>query len=132
MNKGQFTRERSLGNKNAVGNPPNKTSFVKGQVPKSFKGFGVPRTLLNKGLKEVIVTTTDKAQFVSRGRVYNTHKRTSYGRFLMSPPVGMIVYHKDGDPENNELSNLEVISRGELLKRNRERRRYEATGTRTS
>lgn len=32
-----------------------------------------------------------------------------------------IVYHIDGDKYNNELSNLEVITRAKLLKRNKRR-----------
>jgi hypothetical protein len=33
-------------------------------------------------------------------------------------PKGAIVYHKDQDPTNNSLDNLEIITRAELAKRN--------------
>jgi hypothetical protein len=33
-------------------------------------------------------------------------------------PKGYIIYHKDGDNKNDDLSNLEIITRAELLKRN--------------
>lgn len=32
--------------------------------------------------------------------------------------TGMIIYHKDGNKDNDEPTNLELISRKELLKRN--------------
>jgi hypothetical protein len=37
-------------------------------------------------------------------------------------PDGYVIYHIDGDKHNDELSNLEAISRGELIKRNTRRR----------
>lgn len=33
-------------------------------------------------------------------------------------PKGFVVYHKDGDNSNNDIGNLEVINRAELLRRN--------------
>jgi hypothetical protein len=36
-------------------------------------------------------------------------------------PKGFVVYHKDGDNSNNVIGNLEVISRAELIKRNKRR-----------
>ena len=37
---------------------------------------------------------------------------------IIEVPKGYIVYHIDGNMYNNDLGNLEVISRGELIKRN--------------
>lgn len=35
-----------------------------------------------------------------------------------SIPKGYVIYHKDHDPLNNSIENLECISRSELMKRN--------------
>ena len=34
-------------------------------------------------------------------------------------PSGMVIYHKDGNKYNDNINNLEAITRAELLKRNR-------------
>ena len=36
-------------------------------------------------------------------------------------PEGMVIYHIDGDKKNDALENLEIITRSELLKRNRKK-----------
>ena len=41
--------------------------------------------------------------------------------FNGSLPDGYIIYHRDGDKDNDELWNLEAITRKELLKRNRKK-----------
>jgi len=37
-------------------------------------------------------------------------------------PAGMVLFHRDGDRYNDDLSNLELITRGELARRNRKNR----------
>lgn len=59
-----------------------------------------------------------------RIRIYDkkTHKVTSYPRFLMEANLGRPlsadedVHHIDGDPCNNDISNLEIIKHGEHQK----------------
>jgi hypothetical protein len=51
-------------------------------------------------------------------------KRISYPKYVLEQngievPKGCVVYHKDGDIYNNDLDNLEIITRAELLMRNR-------------
>ena len=125
MNKGCFTKERLKGNKFALGNPPNKTSFIEGHTPANAKPDYKPRTLLHSrdGL-QVICTIPEKKKAKSRGRKYRTRRRTSFSRVvigLKNIPGGCVVYHKDGDALNNAKNNLEVITRAELMKRNKGR-----------
>jgi hypothetical protein len=108
MNAGRFTRERSLGNQHAKGNPPNRTSFAKGsshgELSKSWKG----------GLQKCddgYYVWTEAHKRMRRGR-YNWENE--YGKIS----TGLIIYHIDGDCYNDDLENLELITRAELLKRN--------------
>lgn len=120
-NKGQFTSEGLKGNQFAKGNAPNSTSFKRGRTPHNYKGF--PRILYNKGKAEVICTIDKTKLATSRGRQYEVRMRTSYARVcfgLNRIPKGMVVYHLDRDVRNNKLSNLELITRAELLRRNRQ------------
>lgn len=38
-------------------------------------------------------------------------------------PDGFVIYHKDGNKHNDQIDNLEAISRSELLKRNQTKNR---------
>ena len=76
----------------------------------------------------MICASEEKILVKSRnGKVYMHQRRISYSKWLMEQRLGRklesneIVYHIDGDKYNNELSNLEVITRTELLKRNKKR-----------
>ena len=56
-------------------------------------------------------------------KVYQNVRRIPYARYVLKQagievPKGHIVYHIDGNMYNNDIGNLEVISRGELMKRN--------------
>lgn len=59
-----------------------------------------------------------------RLRVYNkkTKKVTSYPRLLMENQLGRTlkptedIHHKDGDPRNNSLDNLEVINKSDHVR----------------
>lgn len=96
----------------------NKGRFTKERIAQRYKK-GVTT---DGGRHNGIVCAVDELVPVksSTGKVYMHHKRTSYARYIMGKiPKGHIVYHKDGDYTNNEPDNLEIISRAELLKRNR-------------
>lgn len=66
-------------------------------------------------------------QFMKNDCVYlwcGTNKRKRRPRAIYEEhygaiPKGMVIYHIDGDKENDSIENLEAITRGELLKRNR-------------
>ena len=59
----------------------------------------------------------------NNNKVYQNVRRIPYARYVLKQagievPKGYIVYHIDGNMYNNDIGNLEVISRGELMKRN--------------
>ena len=105
------------------------TEFKPGNLPTSFKGFG-RRSVLREHGNEAgrAYTTLDKVAGFQypRGKKARRRLRTKYARFKFGVdkiPPGYIVYHKDGDPLNDDKRNLELISRAELLRRNRGKRR---------
>ena len=105
------------------------TEFKPGNLPASFKGFG-RRSVLREHGNEVgrAYTTLDKVAGFQypRGKKARRRMRTTYARFKFGVdkiPPGYIVYHKDGNPLNDDKRNLELISRAELLKRNRDKMR---------
>lgn len=109
MNKGLFTSERMKGNTYAKGNPPNKTSFVKGQTA------GEKSNTWKGGLQKhrdgyYVYLGVGKRQARAR---YVWEKE--YGKI----PPGMVLYHIDGDKYNDDIKNLELLTRAELLRINR-------------
>lgn len=75
-------------------------------------------------IERYVYTRTDvKVPIVIRGKETVRSKVTGYARYvygLDNIPKGYVIYHKDGNPFNNDIGNLECISRAELLRRNRE------------
>jgi hypothetical protein len=103
------------------------TEFQKGRCPHNTKGDYEPQVIhRGDGTIEVIVSLPDKKRIaVSRNKQYVTRQRTSYARFIWEKyngeiPSGMIVFNT-GDPTKIEIDNLELITRAELLRRNRAR-----------
>lgn len=99
-----------------------KTWFSSKQMlEKAKKSIGKPRFQ-----KDTYVCLTDDFVYKKNkrnGKIYKHHKQMGYARWLflqqgIDIPKGYVVYHKDGDIENNNIGNLEIISRSELLKRN--------------
>ncbi|MCK5017869.1 MAG: HNH endonuclease [Candidatus Peribacteraceae bacterium] len=110
--RGQFVKGGQIGNQNAKGNPPNRTSFKKGQnaMEKSHNwGGGVQKN------------THDCTYVVTKSntRVRRPHLvwEKSHGKIQK----GCVIWHIDGDKHNDALSNLEIITRGEMMKRNNPR-----------
>ena len=106
--KTRFTREGSLGNKNALGNPKNATTFgqydTKMEKHHHWKG----------GMQK-----TKDGMYIQ----YETKKRKAYARYLWEQvygeiPRGYVVRHIDGNKFNDEIINLECISRAENLLKN--------------
>lgn len=106
----RFTSENSRGNQHAKGNPPNKTSFKAGvntmENSKSWKG-GVQH---NKN--DVVYLAVDTNKRIRRPKYI-------YEQVYGELPKGYIIYHIDGNKENDNIDNLEAITRRELLMRNR-------------
>lgn len=103
-----FTSESLLGNKYAKGNAPNRTSFtgkLYGKEHPCWKG-GIQ---YNKS--DVAYISTGKNTRVRRPRaVYEE----TYGTI----PDGYVIRHKDANKDNDDITNLEAISRAESLRQN--------------
>ncbi len=109
-NSGRFTSERMKGNQNAKGNKPNKTTFRKG---KNHTGKKHPNW---KG--GVQKNTTDCTYLHSGNNKRVRRPKAIWESEHGKLPKGYVIYHIDGDKDNDEIKNLEAISRVELLKRN--------------
>ena len=68
-----------------------------------------------------VLTTLDEKKKIKIGnKTYYRSKTVPYARYvygLENIPPRYIIWHKDGDPVNNDLDNLECISRSEAMKR---------------
>lgn len=123
-NGGRFIKGHKTWNKGLFGYMGvNCTSFTKKDL-EAKRIIGKPR----KGRDGMVCNSEEKVPVRSyNGKVYMHQRRISYSKWLMEQQLGRklesneIVYHIDGDKYNNELSNLEVITRAELLKRNKKR-----------
>lgn len=120
MNKGSFKKGSIPWNKGKRGIwGANKTSFTRATLPTKTT-IGKPK---DNGKHGGVVCTVDERiphKDGRTGKIYMHHKRTTYARFVLGEiPKGCVVYHKDGDYKNNDISNLEIITRGELLRRNK-------------
>lgn len=102
----------------------NETSFSRDNILNKTKGIeGKPRYNGRDGLY-CTVAERNPTKDARKGKTYQHRKRIPYARYVLEQngidvPKGSVVYHKDGDIYNNELENLEVITRAELIKRNR-------------
>jgi len=109
-NLGRFTSERMKGNQNAKGNKPNRTTFAKGE-----EHTGKQHPSWKGGVQK---NTKDCAYLFSGTNKRVRRPRTIWESVYGALPKGYVIYHIDGDRNNDEIENLEAISRVELLKRN--------------
>ena len=120
-NKGQFIKGHKTWNKGKFGwMGANCTSFTKADL-EAKRVIGKPR----KCRDGMVCACEEKIPVRSRnGKVYMHQRRVSYSKWLMEQHVGRklenneVIYHIDGDKYNNNLNNLEIITRAELLRRN--------------
>ena len=121
-NNGQFVKGQKAWNKGVFGYMgANRTSFTKEDVAKK-RQIGK----ISKGKGQLVCVSEETRPTKSyNGKIYMHHKRVSYAKWLMEKELGReidsrreVIYHIDGDPMNNELSNLKVITRAELAKIN--------------
>lgn len=106
----RFTSEGSKGNQHAKGNPPNRTSFTSEAI----------RLDKHPCWKGGVQVTKRDGVFI----VYESKKRMSRSRYNWIQvygeiPKGYVIRHIDGDKYNDDVSNLEAISRAENIIRNR-------------
>lgn len=86
--------------------------------------YGIPRQ--GKGQHLVVADPTEPRKACRNqhnGKVYQNVRRIPYARYVLKQagievPKGHVVWHIDGDYTNNDIGNLEIISRGEAMKRN--------------
>ena len=119
---GQFQKGIIPWNKNKFGYMgANKTSLTKDTVRRS--DYITPQ----KATRDCPMIVLEH-EFISvrskNGKIYQHHKRIPYSKYVLlqngiEVPKGCVVFHKDGDNKNNIISNLEVITRAELAKRNK-------------
>lgn len=129
MSSGQFTKGQTPWNKGKTGYMgANETSFSRDKILDKYKDIeGKPRYNGKDGLY-CTVSERKPTKDNRSGKTYMHRKRVPYARYILEQngievQKGCIVYHKDGDIMNNEIENLEVITRFELLKRNRGEKR---------
>ncbi len=122
QNSGQFYKGMTPWNKGLFGwHGANRTSFTKEDI-ESKRQIGK----ISKGKGQLVCVSEETRPTKSyNGKIYMHHKRVSYAKWLMEKELGReidsrreVIYHIDGDPMNNELSNLKVITRAELAKIN--------------
>ena len=90
---------------------------------KASRGFNKP--IVCSGTSQVTTMLEEKVITNRKGKIKEIRKFTTYARYVYGLdriPEGWVIWHIDGDPFNNKIENLECISRGELLRRNRMRR----------
>jgi uncharacterized Zn-finger protein len=110
---------------------PNEGSFKKGQLPRKFHGFYVP-IKVNREHAPYARVNLREWELKKVGKKNMKKMRTiPYSRYiygLEKIPEGWVIWHLDGDPFNNNIENLDCISRNELMRRMRERRKLLALG----
>lgn len=125
-NKGWFVKGHKTWNKGVFGwQGANRTSFTKEDAEKK-RHIGRPR----KGKDQMVCCSEEKVPVKSHnGKIYMHQRRVSYSKWIMEKELGRklekneVVYHLDGDAFNNDISNLKVITRAELLKLNQKDKR---------
>ena len=95
-----------------------KTEFKKGQKPQNYRGgYKICKDgiYVRVGKQKYSYQVNGKQMIVGKYEQLARKKyREAFGKFDKK----MIIFHKDGDIYNNEIENLELITRAELLKRN--------------
>jgi hypothetical protein len=116
---GRFIKGSQTWNKGKKGYMgANKTSFTRDTIKQAE--IGSPK----QGNGHLVTATDERKPVTDKrsGKTYMHHKRESYPRWLLKQngievPNDCVVWHKDGDYTNNDLSNLEVITRAESCRR---------------
>ena len=105
-----FTPENRKGNQCAKGNKPNKTTFQKGNMEMEKHPCWKGGVQVSK--RDGVILNIGNHKRIRRARYVF---ELEYGEI----PKGFVVIHKDGNRDNDNIENLEAISRKENLIRNR-------------
>ena len=114
----EFTRGIIPWNKGTKGlTKANKASFKKGNTPKNYKGG------IKSNGKDGVYILVKKNYYKCNSKKQKHSKYEQLARIIWRKHYGdfdkkFIVFHKDKDINNNDINNLELITRAELLKRN--------------
>jgi hypothetical protein len=115
----EFAKGHIPFNKGTIGlTKRNKTSFKKGNIPANYMGS---MKICEDGI--YVIDRTKSYSYIRNGKKifayhYEQLARKKYREHFGDFPKEMIIFHKDKDVFNNEIDNLELITRAELLKRN--------------
>lgn len=95
----------------------NKGCFKKGNIPNNYMGG---YKICNDDGIYVRIKGEDYVydNGKRKGGKYQSLARVKYAEYFGDFDKKLIVFHKDGDVFNNQKENLELITNGELLKRN--------------
>lgn len=97
---------------------PNTGNFKKGQIPVNLKPIGHERTGKRARDGFIFIKIAEKNPYTGAPTRYK-HKHVHVWEQANGPiPEGMVVAFRDGDQLNNDISNLMLISRAELLRLN--------------
>lgn len=126
-----------LNNKFAAGAKPNKAAFKNGHIPwnKNKKGIHQsPSTEFKKGCKSNSILAVGTITY-RRLKSKNNHRRAwikienpnkwkllccyAWEKNNGEIPCGSIIHHKDRNPSNDDIDNLECLTRAEHLKEHR-------------
>ena len=89
-----------------------------------FKGDGSCAGEKSKSWKGGLQTNDRDGQMIWTGTGSRTRvARFNYAKVHGEIPKGFVIYHIDGDKMNDDVTNLEAISRSELMVRNRKNRK---------
>jgi len=119
--KSEFARGHKSWNTGTIGlMKANKTSFKKGNIPANYMGG---MKICKDGIYKII---EGEYKYKNKNKKIKCHKYENLARVRYREHYGdfdkkLIVFHKDGDCFNNQIENLELITRGENLKRNQYR-----------
>lgn len=105
----RFTREGSIGNQHAKGNPPNATTFQKGKFIMEKHPFWTGGIHYMK--KDCVWVMIESKKRERRPKLV---WESVNGKL----PKGYVIYHIDGNRYNDDINNLQAITRAELVRLN--------------
>lgn len=125
-NTGQFKKgqRRSPATEFKKGGVPwNKGKYCRWSPETEFKDGHIPANTRPMYAKRIVTEGKRCKRKACQIKVHEKGRWEYLARYVWTQagntvPKGYVMYHKDGNGLNDELSNLECISRSELLRRN--------------